>query len=148
MTSRCQYAFVGSMGMWSLIFALAVWTAAAPALAASPTAAALKQGAARCLARQGLDACDDAIRWNPGDPALLVALADLELRAKRPGDALRHYRRAAEMAPAMNGLNAKIAAAEAQLHPKHVATAARPASKPITAQAHQYSNAAPITESH
>jgi hypothetical protein len=148
MKSRVQCAGGGSMGMWSLIFAIVVWTPATPVVAAAPTTAALKQGAARCLARQGLDACDDAIRWNPGDPALLVALADLELRAKRPGDALRHYRRAAEMAPAMNGLNAKIAAAEAQLHPKHLATVARPAPKPATSQGRQYSNAAPITESH
>jgi hypothetical protein len=125
-------------------------SAAAPAVVAGPTAAELKHGAAQCLARRNEDACDDAVRWNPSDPALLVALADLELRAQHPVDALRHYHRAAEIAPNMNGLNAKIAAADAHLHPKHKAVAARPvkaAAKPA-APARQFSNIESLTESH
>lgn len=133
----------------ALLFAVATWSASAtPAVAAAPSPAALKQASARCLARQGLDACDDAIRWTPGDPALLVALADLELRAKHPAEALRHYHRAAELAPDLKGLNAKIAAADAQLHPKRAAIVARPAAKATTSQSRQFSNAAAITESH
>jgi hypothetical protein len=133
---------------WFLAIALSAL--AATAVAAGPSATELKRGAAQCLARRNEDACDDAVRWNPSDPALLVALADLELRASHPADALRHYRRAAEIAPSMNGLNAKIAAADSQLHPKqHKAAAARPvqAAKP-TAQSRQYSNAEPLAESH
>jgi cytochrome c-type biogenesis protein CcmH/NrfG len=134
----------------ALLLAVALSAVAAPAVAAGPTAAELKRGAAQCLARRSEDACDDAVRWNPSDPALLVALADLELRAQHPADALRHYHRAAEIAPSMNGLNAKIAAADAQLHPKHRAVAARPAqatTKP-TAQTRQFSNTESPSESH
>jgi hypothetical protein len=134
----------------ALLLAVALTAFAAPAVAAGPTAAELKRGAAQCLARRNEDACDDAVRWNPSDPALLVALADLELRARHPADALRHYRRAAEIAPNMNGLNAKIAAADAQLHPKHKAVATRPAqatAKP-SAPSRQFSNTESLTESH
>lgn len=138
------------MMLRALLLAIALSAIAAPVVAAGPTAAALKRGAAQCLARRNEDACDDAVRWNPSDPALLVALADLELRAQHPADALRHYRRAAEIAPSMNGLNAKMAAAEAQLHPKHKAVAARPvpATAKPTAQVRQFSNAETPTESH
>lgn len=133
---------------WLLAIALSAITA--PAVAASPTATELKRGAAQCLARRNEDACDDAVRWNPSDPALLVALADLELRAQHPADALRHYHRAAEIAPSMNGLNARIAAAAAQLHPKHKSVAARPvqATAKFTAQTRQFSNTESPTESH
>jgi len=133
----------------ALFMAVALSGLAATAVAAGPSATALKRGAAQCLARRNEDACDDAVRWNPSDPALLVALADLELRAGHPADALRHYRRAAELAPSMSGLNAKIAAADAQLHPKHKAVAARPAqaAKP-TAQSRQFSNAEALAQSH
>ena len=136
----------------AILFAIALSSIAAPAVAAGPTPAALKRGAAQCLARRNVDACDDAVRWNPSDPALLVALADLELRAEHPADALRHYRRAAEIAPNLNGLSAKIAAADAQLHPKHKAAVARPvqaqaAAKP-TVQSRQFSNTESPAESH
>ena len=133
----------------ALFLALALSAVAATAVAAGPSATELKRGAAQCLARRNEDACDDAVRWNPSDPALLIALADLELRAGHPADALRHYHRAAEIAPSTSGLNAKIAAADAQLHPKHKAVAARPvqATKPIV-QSHQFSNAEPLAESH
>jgi hypothetical protein len=134
-----------------LLLAVTLSAIAEPVVAAGPTPAALKRGVAQCLARRNEDACDDAVRWNPSDPGLLVALADLELRANHPADALRHYRRAAEIAPTMSGLNAKMAAADAQLHPKHKAVAAaRPVqgvTKP-TAQSRQFSNAEPLAESH
>ncbi len=129
--------------------AIALSALAGTAIAAGPSTTVLKRGAAQCLARRNVDACDDAVRWNPSDPALLIALADLELRAGHPADALRHYRRAAEIAPNMSGLNAKIAAADAQLHPKHKGLAARPvpAAKPPV-QSHQFSNAEPVAQSH
>ena len=133
-----------------LAIAMSVIAAQAAAVAANPIAAARKRGTAQCLARRNMDACDDALRWNPSDPALIVALADLELRAKRPADALRHYRRAAEIAPTISGLNAKIAAAEKQLHPKLRSVVARPARAPAkaAAQSRQFSNIEPLTESH
>lgn len=132
-----------------VLLAIVLSAVSATAAVAGPSATELKRGAAQCLARRNEDACDDAVRWNPSDPALLVALADLELRASHPADALRHYRRAAEIAPSMSGLNAKIAAADAQLHPKHKAVAARPvqSAKP-TAQSRQFSNAEPLAQSH
>ena len=110
----------------ALLLAVALSAIGPPAVAAGPTPAALKRGAAQCLARRNEDACDDAVRWNPSDPALLVALADLELRAQHPADA--------------------------QLHPKHKAVGARPVqvqptAKP-TALSRQFSNTESPTESH
>jgi hypothetical protein len=134
-------------------FALAflfVSVAALSGRAISADATALKRDSARCLAHGGVEACNDAIRWSPSDPALLVALGDAELHAQRPADALRHYHRAAELAPDRGGLNAKISAAEARLHPPRSSTTARRAPKaaPDTPAAIQYSNAAPLSESH
>lgn len=144
---------VRSRNVYRRCFALAfllVSVAALSGKAISATAPTLKRDSARCLAHEGMDACNDAIRWNPSDPALLVALGDAELRAQRPADALRHYRRAAELAPNRGGLNAKISAAEARVHPPRSSTTARRAPKPAsdTPPGVQYSNAAPLSESH
>lgn len=117
------------------------------ASAAAP-AAELKRDSARCLAHGGVDACNDAIRWSPSDPALLVALGDTEYRAGRPADALRHYRRAADLAPNTKGLAAKIATTDARLHPKRPPTVRRAAAPAPAATDKQYSNAAPMAESH
>jgi Flp pilus assembly protein TadD len=124
-------------------------TAAWPREAASPSAnraadraaaVTLKRDAARCRAHANLDACYDAIRWSPGDPALLVALGDALERARRPADAVRNYRRAATLAPDTPGLADKIRAAEAKL--------ARRAPAANGASGKRYSNAAPETRSH
>ena len=120
-------------------------TAAWPREAASPltdkaAAAKLKRDTARCRAQADLDACYDAIRWSPGDPALLVSLGDALERTQRPADAIRNYRRAAALAPDTRGLAAKISAAEAKL--------ARRAPRANGASAKRYSNAAPETQSH
>jgi cytochrome c-type biogenesis protein CcmH/NrfG len=119
-------------------------TAGWPREAASPltdkaAAAKLKRDSARCQ-QAVLDACYDAIRWSPGDPALLVGLGDALERAQRPADAIRNYRRAAALAPDTPGLAAKISAAEAKL-------AGRPPGA-NRASAKRYSNAAPETQSH
>ena len=123
-----------------LLLSTAAWSreAASPS-ADKAAAAALKRDSARC-AQADLDACYDAIRWNPGDPALLVALADALVRAKRPGDAIRNYRRAAALAPNMPGVDAKISAAEAKLTSKR--------SPGNGAAGRRYSNAAPESQSH
>ena len=97
---------------------------ASPA-ARSALAARIKRDSQRCEAHPQVDTCNDAIRWNPSDPALLVALGDAMLRAKRPADALRHYRLAAELAPKMPGLAARINSAEKRSAPRRAVAAAR-----------------------
>jgi cytochrome c-type biogenesis protein CcmH/NrfG len=119
--------------------------------AASPAAtAAAKRDAARCLAQSNVDACNDAIRRNPGDPKLLVALADGLMRAKRPADAIRHYRRAAALAPHLPGVAAKLSAAERQLAAEQSAAPRRVvrAAPHAAPRAPVYTNAAPETQSH
>jgi len=126
-----------------LLLSPAAWPqdAAAPA-ANKASAATLKRDSTRCHAND-VDACYDAIRWNPGDPALLVALGDALMHAGRAADAIRNYRRAAALAPATRGLTAKINAAEAKL------TSKRPTGVPVNAvAAKRFSNAAPVAQSH
>ena len=70
---------------------LFVSTAASPAVlpSASAPAAALQRDTALCSGQADIDACYDAIRWNPNDPALLVSLGDALVRARRAQDAIR-----------------------------------------------------------
>jgi cytochrome c-type biogenesis protein CcmH/NrfG len=121
----------------TLFVAMAAWSAEAPSPEAA--AAAAKRGSTRCVMQADLDACNDAIRRNPSDPELLVALADALVRAKRPADAIRHYRRAAALAPHMPGLAAKLSEAESQLAAERT---------PVSARRTRYSNVAPETQSH
>jgi cytochrome c-type biogenesis protein CcmH/NrfG len=114
---------------------------AAPA-AAEGTAATIKRDFDACRAHANIDACYDALRWKPSDPELLVALGDAQIRAHRPADAIRTYKRAAEIAPNMAGLTAKISAAEA-----------RPVKRAPGNAVHadpgkRFSNAAPEAQSH
>jgi hypothetical protein len=134
-----------------LVLALVLLCAAARPLEAASisadkaAAAALKRDSARCRGQADVDACYDAIRWNPGDPALLVALADALVRAQRPADAIRNYRRAAALAPNMPGVAAKISALEAKMSSRR----ARPGDRAGGGAAgKRYSNAAPETQSH
>ena len=96
----------------------------------------LQRDSTRCRANADVDACYDAIRWTPSDPALLVALGDALERAQRPADAIRNYRRAAVLAPAMRGISAKIGTAQAKLAAMNGASKRR------------YSNADPEAQSH
>jgi cytochrome c-type biogenesis protein CcmH/NrfG len=123
----------------------AAWSQGAPSPSATKAAAAsLKRDTTRCRAHSDIDACYNAVRWNPGDPALLVALGDALLHAKRPADALRNYHRAAGLAPNLHGLAAKVSAAEAMLAPKRA-----PATAAVNpAAVKHYSNAAPEAQSH
>jgi cytochrome c-type biogenesis protein CcmH/NrfG len=124
-----------------LLLSTAAWSR--EAVSPSPgkaSAATLKRDSARCSALADVDACYDAIRWNPADPALLVALGDALLRANRPADAIRNYHRAAALAPNMRGLTAKISAAEKKLSSKHAPANGAPGK--------HYSNAAPEAQSH
>jgi cytochrome c-type biogenesis protein CcmH/NrfG len=137
-TARC-------LALGFLLLSTAAWSREAASPAAEKAAAAtLKRDTARCRGQADLDACYDAIRWSPGDPALLVALADALVRAKRPADAIRNYRRAAALAPDMPGVAAKISAVEAKL------SAMRAPGRAFGngSRGKRYSNAAPETQSH
>jgi Flp pilus assembly protein TadD len=125
---------------------MAAWPLQAPSPGARAASDAAKRDSARCVTQADVDACNDAIRRNPSDPALLVAFGDALVRAKRPADAIRHYRRAAALAPHLPGLAAKMSAAE-----KGLASASTPGPARRTIQAasgKRYSNAAPETQSH
>jgi cytochrome c-type biogenesis protein CcmH/NrfG len=123
-----------------------------PLEAASATGeapAALKRDTARCSTQADIDACYNAIRWNPNDPALLVALGDALVRAQRLQDGIRNYRRAAVLAPGMRELAAKITAAETKLASKQAP------GKPLinhtaggAVTAKRFSNSAPEAQSH
>jgi len=105
--------------------------------------------AALCHARKDLDSCSDAVRWNPGDPALIAALADALVRAGRVPEALRDYRRAESLEPGLRGLDAKIKATEARLNernkPRKVPTDRATAD---AASPKRYTNADPEAQSH
>jgi Flp pilus assembly protein TadD len=118
-----------------LLLAFAAGAQAATSPSASK-AAALNRDTASCSKQANLDACYDAIRWNPSDPALLTATGDALMRAGRPADAIRSYHRAAQLAPNNRGIAAKISAAEAKV-------------KALSASLNRrYSNAAPESQSH
>ena len=123
------------------LLGLAAWSQlpAAPA-PGSPEAAILKRDFESCHAHANLDACYDAIRWNPSDPALLVALGDALERAGHSAEALRAYRRAAALAPNIPGVATKISAVEEKMSSKRAS--------PAHEAAKRYSNAAPEAQSH
>jgi cytochrome c-type biogenesis protein CcmH/NrfG len=141
---------MSNAGYCILAFLLASTAASAAALpSATAPAAALKRDTALCSSQANIDACYDAIRWSPNDPALLVSLGDALVRAKRPQDAIRSYRRAAVLSPGMGGLAAKISAAELALTSKRPPP--RPASERPAGSAladKRFSNAAPESQSH
>jgi cytochrome c-type biogenesis protein CcmH/NrfG len=131
------------------LLSTAAWAqdAALPAGSKVP-AETLKRDFGRCQ-QADLDACYDAIRWSPGDPALLVALGDALVRAGRAADAIRSYRRAAALAPAMQGLAAKISAAEAKLSARRAPVKPTGEHASVSEAANRrYSNADPEGQSH
>src|SRR5580698_8169278 len=77
--------------------------------------AKLKRDAFRCDNLADLDACSEAVRLKPDDPALLTALGDALMQAKRPSEALQHYRHAQILAADTPALAQKIRVAEAEL---------------------------------
>lgn len=122
-------------GLWMLLI-LAASANAAISPPAAKASASLKRDYASCSTQSNLEACYDAIRWNPSDPALLMATGDALVHAGRPADALRSYRRAAQLAPTTRGVAAKISSTEARLAALNASLNRR------------YSNAAPETQSH
>lgn len=112
-----------------------------------------------CRTHKDLSSCSDAVRWSPGDPVLVVALADALARAGRLQEAIRDYRRAAALDANIRGLDAKINAAEAKLAPHrlprkaliaHDIANASPAKHDAasTSAPQRYSNLDPETQSH
>jgi hypothetical protein len=140
----------GSLCLAFLLLSTAAWSREpVPSSAGTAAAETLKGDSARCRTHAELGACYDAIRRSPSDPALLVALADALLRAKRPADAIRYYRRAAALAPNMSGIAAKISAAESN-PPSQRASGHQPVDRASVngAAGKRYSNAAPEAQSH
>ena len=128
--------------LFFLLLSLAAWPWAAATAAAEGRATTVKRDFGACRARADIDACYDALRWKPSDPELLVALGDAQVRAHRTADAIRSYKRAADIAPNMAGLAAKIHKAEA-----------RPVRRAPENAVHadpgkRFSNAAPEGQSH
>ena len=127
-----------------LLLSVTAW----PRDAVSPTdgevPAALKRDTARCSSQADVEACYNAIRRNPNDPALLVALGDALVRAQRLEDAIRNYRRATVIAPGMSGIAAKISAAEEKMATRRAPP--RPTSS--AGNDKRFSNAAPDAQSH
>jgi len=77
--------------------------------------AKLKRAVFRCSSLADLDACTEALRLKPDDPALVVDQGDALMHAKRAADALGRYRRAAALAPDLPDIGEKIKSAEAEL---------------------------------
>jgi len=139
-----------SLALGLLILCLPAWSRAEPSPAAVKAAAAtLKRDSAGCSVHADIDACYDALRWNPGDPALLIALGDALMLGRRPADAIRNYHRAAEIAPDTRGLAGKISAAEAKLASRRAPrNLSADGASPDGFPGKQYSNAAPESQSH
>ena len=110
--------------LWrTLLVALPLSCAAAWSQSAVPTtaSAAGSTATARAAARRchsvhaTIDACDDAVRWNPQDASLLIAMGDVHMRAQHLADAARAYRHAFALAPSTPGLQQKISNVDARL---------------------------------
>jgi cytochrome c-type biogenesis protein CcmH/NrfG len=126
-----------------LLLSVAAWPWAAALGAAEAPAATIKRDFDACRTHANIDACYDALRWKPSDPQLLVALGDAQIRAHRTADALRTYKRAADVAPNTPGLAAKISAAEARPTVKRA-----PVNAVHADPGKRFSNAAPEAQSH
>lgn len=77
-------------------------------------AAKLSHNLLRCTRLANIEACDQALALQPDDPQIQLAKADALLQAKRPGEALRAYRRAHELNPGDAAIEQKIATIETQ----------------------------------
>ncbi|HZE42469.1 MAG TPA: hypothetical protein VE058_01730 [Steroidobacteraceae bacterium] len=127
-----------------LLLSVTAWPRDAASQTDGEVPAALKRDTARCSTQADVESCYNAIRRNPNDPALLVALGDALVRAQRFEDAIRNYRRAALIAPGMGGISAKIGAAEEKMASRRAPV--RPSGSAGTDK--RFSNAAPEAQSH
>lgn len=114
--------------------------------------ARLKRASFRCSSLSDLEACAEALRLRPDDPALVVAQGDALMRAKRAADALSRYRHAAALMPDLPDIGDKIKLAEAEL-PSAPALAQGPSRAPSTVSnqpppPRRYSNLEPDAQTH
>jgi cytochrome c-type biogenesis protein CcmH/NrfG len=118
------------------------------AVSAKPLASGIARTAAQqCRAHASVSVCDDALRWNPSDPSLLVAMGDALLRVQRPADAVRAYQRAAVLAPNTPGIEVKLQAAQAlSAKPKTKRTVSDASSSSSSGK--RFSNSDPDTQTH
>jgi cytochrome c-type biogenesis protein CcmH/NrfG len=138
-----------SVALLALLASMTAWPYDAVTPSGKPVAATLIHDSERCREHTSLDACYDAIRWEPRNPALLVALGDTLERANRLPEAVRAYRRAAALEPNIPGIAAKIRAAEAKNPSKHVAdNPAMSGAALQEASSKRFSNSDPVTQSH
>lgn len=149
-SSEGRPAGSGRLAQWAFLLVVTIQAAAQPAWTADEPSAASQRAhySLLCRTRKDVDSCSDAVRWGPGDPALIVALADALVRAGRLQEALRDYRRAKEIDPNLDGIDVKIDSALAK------STGARAPKPPVdppsadqTAAKH-YSNVDPEAQSH
>jgi len=117
--------------------------------------AKLKRDAFRCDNLADLDACREAVVVKPDDPALLTALGDALMRAKRPSEALQPYRRAEALTSDTGAVAEKIRLAEALLPELSTAVPAGGGSANArlvravpTPAPRRYSNVSPDGQSH
>jgi cytochrome c-type biogenesis protein CcmH/NrfG len=143
-TRLCEISLVSLF-----LLPVATWSREMVPPAGNPATATLKRDSESCRAQANLDACYDAIRWRPRDPALLVALGDALERVNRPVEAVRAYRRAVALAPNTPGVAAKISAAEAKQPSRHgPANPSTPDTAAQAASSKRASNVEPVAQSH
>jgi cytochrome c-type biogenesis protein CcmH/NrfG len=131
------------------LFLCAVPVPASWAATGTHSADALKRDVRNCRSRSDVNACYDAVRWSPSDPAIQMSLGDALMKAKRPSDALRAYHRASTLAPTTPGVAAKIAAAEKNASTRHAVVKKKERAEVVAkVAAPSFSNAAPEAQSH
>jgi predicted Zn-dependent protease len=115
--------------------------------------AKLKRDGFRCDSLGDVEACNDAARLKPDDPAVLLSAGDALLRAKRPAEALQRYHAVETLTGGSPALTDKIRSAQAALPAGAEPEAAGPAA-PRVARAEpkppprRYSNLSPDAQSH
>lgn len=75
--------------------------------------AKIERNLIRCRQLSDLTACDDALKVKPADASVMAAKADALVKANRLADAIPTYRRALELSPADEAIQAKARNAEA-----------------------------------
>jgi tetratricopeptide (TPR) repeat protein len=113
-----------------------------------------KRDTFRCDSLGDLEACGEAARLEPDNPALLTSFGDALMRAKRPAEALEYYQRAQALATDKQALAGKIRLAEAELPAAPtLAAVSRDSSNSkglvsASAPPRRYSNVMPDGQSH
>jgi predicted Zn-dependent protease len=114
--------------------------------------AKLKRDMFRCDTLADLEACNEAMRLKPDDPAVLASSGDALMHARRPADALQRYRRAEALGGDPQAFAEKIRLAEAEVPAGSAGVAGPPADARVAqvqkSAPRRYSNASPEGQSH